>query len=533
MSSAVLNPPLAPPVLAPAPAAAVPPVSQAPAPPPAAAPAARPQMPGTAADRMEQKIKSFLQTHVVTPPPVPLTPDAPAPPANAAPLVTPPASDAPPAAASPVEVDLEAIDFDAPVTEAAPAAHDANAAPALSEKEAYQQLQAKIEAGDLDGIEAAFLRTPKGKAQLETWKSMRELRKPAEEGGIGRIPTVDEIKEAESARHDLMAMRHDFITNPASFAANIFTINPQTGRSYFGGPEETAKVLSSLPETIIQNAQRDQRLLPLANAISFPIFKMFFDTQYQRALAMPADSAPNQEMKARTLDALRMGEFLALGETRTLPGIDVPAAGGSDPRIQALESQLQQMRNQVSQQATSRTSTLVSQAESMARSNTMADVDKVLARTGLDKVYPSELLDPLRQRIYDQVEALVTGKNGVTHDRGGLQTYQIQLDEMTRSQSPDPSKPSETKRRLFRNALQTNPEIKGLLTKLVQAAKTTTDTRNGAGLPAQDRVEPSGGGVPAPASVVPQKLERQPNESTTDYNARRLSNSLRAAGATR
>lgn len=521
------------------------PAAPAPAPPSAPAPrTAPPQMQGTAADRMEAKIKNFLTEHVVAPPPAPTSPDAPpappatqqaAPPAEPTvpPAIQPPGAaagaDQPPKTTAPAEVDLENIDFDAPPVEATPAAPAEPGTPTISTQAAWETLQAKIDSGNLDDIEAAFLRTPKGKSQLELWKTFRVLKQPSEEGGIGRIPTIDEIKHADKALQDLTAIRHEFTTNPQSFTSNLLSIDPATGRSYFGTPEEIVKVIESIPSVLMQSAQRNPELI---GAYAAPVFKMFFDTQYQRALVMPNDTPQAQELKARALDALQMTEFLATSAARPLPGITAQQTMGDDPRVAALERQLQEMQQQQGQQNSARVSQFVSQVDSISRTNAMSDIETTLKATGLAAVYPKDLLEPLKQALYDQVDALVFGKNGVTHDKGGLQTFTIQRDEQSRSQNPDPARAADLHRRLFRNALQTSPEIKSRLTNLVQAAKATSDARNSVSVPAQDRVEPSGGGgTPAPQSVLPARLERLPNENTTDYNARRLAGSIRAHGA--
>lgn len=475
---------------------------------------------------------------------------APATPAAPATQVTPPATSTPeplpaappePAITAPVvaELDLEAIDLDAvvaPATEPAP-----DATPAIGDREAWQQLQAAVDAGEIpEKIETAFLRTPRGKQMLTSFKTNRELQKPWEDGGIGTVPTVEEIREGHGFRNDVRVMRHEFRDNPTGFASNVLGLKVDQGgnavdgiSSYFGGPAEVEQFLSSLPKVLAQHANTPtgQRLI---DAYATPIFKSFLDTQYQSALALPATTEQEQNLKARAIDALQMTEYLRFGKARPLNGVTAPAGlqpGEVSPEVTELRARAERAEQLLNQQRNTAQGALVNQVKDASRTSAMTDINKILETTGLSKVYPKELLQPLVQDLYKRIDDLVTGASGTQFDRSGYQTYQIQLADLARD--PNPSKPAAMYQRIFRNVLQTHPDIKAQLTALVHNAKSQSDAKIGQQAAAQVRTEPVGNGSPVPTSVLPNGLQKNPGESSAEFNARRLGAGLARSGAIR
>ncbi len=272
----------------------------------------------------------------------------------------------------------------------------------------------------------------------------------------------------------------------------------------------------------------------LIDAYGTPLFTAFLNDQYQKALALPAVTPDEQNLRFRALDALQMTEYLRFGKARELPGITTPQgqpqSPSENPEVAQLRQRAERAEQQLTQQRNTAQGSLVTQVNQTAKTSAMTDIGKLFDATGLSKVYIKEVLDPLKQSLYDQIHGMVSGSNGVHYDRGGWQTYQIQLAEMGNTANPNPSQPAETYRRMFRNVLQTHPDVKARLIALVNNAKSQSDTRIVQQTQAQTRTEPNGTGTPAPASVLPNGLQRQSGESTADFNQRRIAFGLQRTG---
>lgn len=142
---------------------------------------------------------------------------SPSAPADEKVTVTPSAPEAPAApAAESVEDEYEVNFDDEPPAAAAPAApgeekgEDKNAAaPAKSEQEEVDDLAQQIKAGvfkNPDEVEAAFLRTARGRQQLSDFKLMRQLAEPPQAdgtGGLGFRPSIEQIKQFHTASAEL------------------------------------------------------------------------------------------------------------------------------------------------------------------------------------------------------------------------------------------------------------------------------------------------------------------------------------------
>ena len=466
----------------------------------------------------QEQMPPAAQTAQTSPTPPAAAPVEPSTPAGAA-----PATAVPP---TPAEIDLESIDLDAeaPATPVVAAPAEGQP-PAAGDKEAWQELQAKIESGDLNAIESAMLRTGRGKQMLESFKRDRELLKPMEDGGIGRRPTLEEIREGDGARNDVMAMRYEFEANPKNFVANVLGLKSD-GTSYFGGPQSVEQVLYAIPQALaeVANTPAGARLM---QAYTGPVMKSFVDQQYNNWSRQPATTQQDVDIKARALDALQMVEYLYFGKARDVSGLvsGQPAAQTSmSPEVQELRARAEAAERQLQQQGNQRQTQFVSQVQNTIRTNALADIDKVLTQTGIAKSYPEALLGPLKQDLYNKIEGMVQGNPN-------FQRYQIQLEQTARS-GGSAEQPASTYRGMFRTILQTHPDIKNQLTSLVTNAATQANARVALQAEAQQRTEPTSG-TPAPTSVLPSGLQRQPNESANDFNARRIASGLMRSGVLR
>lgn len=510
-------------------------------------------------DRIQNQIAAKLAAARVPAPPVPGMPVPLAPPlavaSAAAPALTPAAPTLPavpsadpavsvPAATqvaeiAPVEVDLASIDFDAPpaptVDPLDPAA-PVIAAPVADQGDLIKDLRDLLGQEDADKVLGKVLTLPRGKRMLEANKIRQELEKPPSEGGIGRFPTVEEIRDADLAQRSVTAMRFEFENDPLSFANNLFIANAETGRTFLGDPAKAAQVLEAIPQALFNAARTTQNPIysQMIVAYSAPVFQNFFDHQYSQALAMPEESPqlisqyraakqdpPLLSDKIRMIDALQLSEFKAFGKPRPMtwtPGQpSAPAPSGPDPEKQQLLERLKAADARIAAASQQQLNSIVNQVESGGRTAAMSDVEVALKHVGVDKVYPASVIQSQQRDIYQELYSALPSQ-----DPSGWQRYQIQLQQASRGQA-DPAAVAKTFRALFQNALRHSPQVRERLNDLVKGAKSNVDAQHQSRLQSQLRTEPNGAGVPAPSSVIAgQQLARQSGESTEDFYTRRI-----------
>lgn len=464
------------------------------------------------------------------------------PPATQAPPVTPPSPETvqaqpqavSPTAAEPVteDIPLEEIDFDAPPKEAETPKEiipDAQIESSLSEMLAKGELP--------EEIEKAFLKHSRGKQMLASFKTLRELAKPPEEGGIGRVPTLDEIRAAETSHQQMEAMRFEMRSDPVSFIKNLVHVDPATGTNFLGGMNEVRQFVRTLPAVIyeaLQSSGGDPFYGQLVAEYSIPAFTNFFNTQYARAGQMPQSTPQEQEVKARALDALQWSEYTAFGKARPLdPYVQTNGPSQNpnapDPEKAQLLQRVQYYENLTRQSQQTQQNQAIQRVENEGRTASMNDIDTVLKAKGIAGVYSAAVLDPVKVSIYNEIAGdPQRGQTGLIqrHNPSGYQTYELQVKAAAAGQI-DPSVPAQTYRLLFQNVLKNNPSVRARFNTLVQDAKAASDARHQTLAQTQTRTEPNGSGALPPQSVLPAgQIDRQPGESREEFLTRRLAASM-------
>lgn len=484
-------------------------------------------------DRMANRLATAMAAKLVNP-----TPGQPAPiVATPVPARVPPPSSTPAAAletpavapesAAHSEVDLSDLDFDAPTSEVAPT--DTPSEERLSDTQISLSLQEMLDKGEVpEKIEEAFLKHSRGKRMLAAMKTERELAKPFEEGGIGRVPTIEEIRSGELARQDLTAMVHEAQTNPLSFINNLFTLRPDGTSPLVGNQQSVQAALSTIPDVLIQaikeapNAQLRDAHAALYTAYSTPVFQKFFDHQYSRLRAMPESNDQDKDIKGRVLDGLQIMEYTAFGKARDhapyVGGAPVsPAPTSNDPEKQVLLDQLQRYRQNEQQQRQNEQQRINTTIGNTSRESAMKDITKVMDHYGLKNAYSDVILAPLCNELYTEIVKLLPRQ-----DPGGWQNYEIQVREASLGRL-DPAEPAKLFNRLFRNTLRNSPQVKQRFSSLVSEGMSRSNASHAALSQSQIRVEAGAAAAPAPSSVIPAvQMSRQPGETKEEFFTRRI-----------
>lgn len=459
---------------------------------------------------------------VVEPPAAPVTvPDASVAGA-AAPVVTP----------AEAAFDIDNVDFDNPPAEAAPvvsAAPPVEAAPGqVPDGTIETQLGEMLAKGEIpDKIEQVFLKHSRGKQMLTSFKRDRELAKPVAEGGIGRVPTVDEVRAADAALRTNMLIQDEFQNNPESFAYNLLHINPETGRNFFGGVQHIRQVIQNIPKALesamrASNPQVQEAYTDLYAEYTAPVFNTFLNAQYQDAQSLPQGTPEQVAEKVRFLDALQYVEYRIFGRARALNPAGGPVAPAGSPNmdsfeVQQLRSQLEAANRREQDTNRQRTQSTLTGIESKAEESCRKDIDTLVKTAGLYSVYSPELLNPLKESLFNEVKGVLK-----QHDPTSYQRYEMQTGQAARGQV-DSTVPATTFQQMFRNALRGNVGIRDRIANIVKSAKSSSDAQHQSLAQSQLRVEPNGTGSPAPASVISTaQLAQLPGETRDEFTARKI-----------
>lgn len=431
----------------------------------------------------------------------------------------------------PAAASLEELDFDAPLpekpVEAVPAGPDTPAS--TPDTQIESELTKLLADGAIpEKIEEVFLKHSRGRQMLGAFKTLRDLGKPPEadgSGGIGRVPTIDEIKQADVAFRETQMMRHEIQNAPDSFARNMFGIDPETGRSWLGDPQQIHAVAAQIPQVLLQGVQQNPQVYaPIMAAVSGPFLMQLLNHQYAVALSIPEEN----EDRYRLLDACRIFESKIVGNVRALPQRDatgrVHAPNGrfmnspeTDQELQALRRRNQQYEQQFAQQQRSNYTSALGTVETTAKAGAMEDIDKALDFRGVKQIYSEMVLGPQRDAIYNEIHGSMERSNPT-----GWAHYRMQLEQAGRGQIAA-DQPAQTYRNLFRNALKSDLRVTERLNELVKSGRQASQDRVNAQTQAQLRTGPNGS-QPAPSSVLPsQQIVRQPGESQEDFITRRVS----------
>lgn len=461
--------------------------------------------------------------------------------APATPVVTDPNAPAVILPAVDPDIDLASLDFDAPPkpdTPAEPLPEGVTAPVTAPETDSLRELAEVLAKGEIpEKVEEVFLRTSRGKQMLQSFKALRDLAQAPDKGGIGRVPTMEEIREADNSHRAVTAMRDEYANDPLSFVNNLFVPNSETGMTFLGDPARASQVLEAIPQALFNAARSTNNPVygQMIVAYSAPVFQNFFDHQYNQALQMPEETPaviaqyraakqdpPLLSDKIRMIDALQLSEFKAFGKPRPMnwtPGqpSTQPVNGAPDPEKQQLMDRIKAQDARIQSDNQRQLSNVMNQVESGGRTAAMADVEFALKHAGVDKVYPASVIQSQQRDIYEDLKTAMP-----SHDPSGWQRYQIQLKDAANGRL-DPTVAAKTFRSLFQNALRHSPQVRERLNDLVKGAKTNVDAQHQSRLQSQLRTEPNGTGIPAPSSVLAgQQLARQSGESIEDFNTRRI-----------
>jgi hypothetical protein len=265
-------------------------------------------------------------------------------------------------------------------------------------------------------VESDILSRPRGKMMLQSYKIMREMALPPEQGGLGRVPSVEELRAFHASHSDKLAMQNDFE------AAAIEPDRLAAWTQFWFGPSDESGALrpGSLEAASLLPANLARTSPQLYQAVAAPIFHDFLNGP--KGLYAAAQSASGDQRNL-LLNAAQVVEYWITGKARPLDefgigiGADAVTASGNgadpsaaaappstDPNVAALATE-RRLRLDLEQRLQSeRTSTLQRQFDAFVHS-VDSTIDPALTR------YADEALQPLRAAGYPpEIYSLARGR---------------------------------------------------------------------------------------------------------------------------
>jgi hypothetical protein len=501
----------------------------------------------------------------------------------AGPQTTTPAA---PAAPAQPDLNLSEFDFDSPdtptpsTTSTSPASPTSPGTPSTTSApvdpstppppegtpdvvEAMAAVERLVASGKVKDIEQLMLVNSRGRRVLQTFKAMRELEAPPNAdgtGGIGAIPTVDEIKAGYYARQNWEAFQHDLEYNPQSVLLHVLDYDPAKGQF---SPRAEQIIQELIP--IVQDTPH------LLQAIAQPVLRQSADQLYAFANSIPPGQNPDSagvDERTRAFDAAKIFESRFFGRVRTgtAPVSTTPPASGAPATSSAPSGQpdpndpLAEERRRLDRQARelaareqrlneTRIHAFNDAVFTDTQSGILADIDNLAKAAGVRDAFPSDQLYNLwRSNFLNEVLQTVSGDQNSgksPYNPVGFQDFKRRLQSggqlATRSTLEALATQRKQTAELYRQLAR--PVIRMLAPQHVSVAGKRIQTQaippNAAHLATQGpgQVEPAGGtgGAPPPRSVVPAtpQFTVQPGESREDAFKRHIASRMAATGLTR
>ena len=229
-------------------------------------------------------------------------------------------------------------------------------------------------------VETAFLKTNRGRNLLATYKAERVLREPPQVdpstgeniGGLGYMPTADQIKDFHARASDWEASHQEFETNPQSWVVNHFM---ESGGSAIRAGAEN--VLATLPTAInaaydaaIRSGDKaqEERAVNAFKSVFQPMALEYINGLYDRARQIADPARREQYLNgARTIEFDLTGKFR--GDDQLAPPKPEDALVQRERAVQEQERNLLawRQRNQ-------------SEAVTQVRSQVFSDIDQAVVK---------------------------------------------------------------------------------------------------------------------------------------------------------
>jgi hypothetical protein len=527
---------------------------------PVATPPAAPVQPrGMDAAQMSEYLNKRMSgalpaPNAAPPQPAPPQPPVPDPPQPAPPAPPPPAPPPPPAAAAPAEAPpaephetpaVEDFDFDRPDAEPSPEAAPAAAAPDPDIEELKSLL------GDVDPKNL----TERKRRIYGAFKSMRALEAPPDQGGMGFMPTTEDIRRYYDNSTQWEASELEFESNPESWIVNHL------------GPDEQGQISPSALNVIDQFLPVLQNINPqLFNRAVEPLISTTLQNLQREVNSIPEgqgkDSDPfGVDDRTRLQDAIdiltakwgRAPGARTNGQPAQPRPAALPQTNPNDPLAQE-RAQLAQREQRLNREYQLIKDATVQSLTSHVRQTVTAELDNDIVALAKSQgvtpdAFPTEwMYTQWIERFRGAVARAVTGDPDLgtaPYNPNGWENFRVSLGRASAvatsrnlGRQYDPNTDPNAKQAINTYRLIARPVIRSLAHQFLKDAGVSivngNATRTAAQAPNAEALahrEPATAGAPVAHSVVPppNQFERRPGEDPVESMSRFIKERMTAA----
>ncbi len=346
-----------------------------------------------------------------------------------------------------------------------------------------------------------LMQTDRGRQIYQSHKTLRAFSKPLEEGGIGHVPSVEQIRDYYGAYRDRILMDHDLSSADPQQAGRLIAhlFNPQRGAGAQVVASEIGPALA--------------RLNPDAYAAAAtPII-----SNYSSALLDRFQSETDPKMREALWYAANVASHDMTGEWLAQDAAKVQQQQPADPlreQREQLAAERAQINAERQQQYQTHQATWQQSVQNQIGGQLYGELDKALSN--LKSTLPPLLYDSVKQKFHDHVVKLVP-----TTNRYAWEVFQARVKDARQSGN------TESQRELANEYQKlAAPIITTLRKKYLEEAGATvlkqSDARHAELRSIDQHKAATNGGAGAGPLSMAAPVKRAPGESTSDFNLRQL-----------
>lgn len=387
--------------------------------------------------------------------------------------------------------------------------------PELADQEEIDPYADLDESGDQTAIEA-FLKTPRGREVYANHKLVEQLAKPTTQGGIGHVPSVQQVKQYFKAHRDAVAMGTDFTSGDPARVANFF--------AHWFGADQNGQFRPSSMAALQHLEPTLARIGPEAyERVAAPVLERYQkalvadwraenkDPELKRALLVAAHVLHNR-LNDEWLEAGK--EDAAWGGGATMPTTASPGRPGR-AELDAEWQQLNQAKQASQRQLQNQWDAKLDQSETATLSS---EIDKALKPLADMRSKTPEMYEALKERMAKQI------RTAVQADPELWNLYQAKVELARRTGNP--AAIEGVMKEYLGLAGPVIREKRGPFLKGAGVAtRKQSDDRHAQLRSIASHTAPANNGAPVRKSIAPASSPK-PGESKDDYMARRFAEAM-------
>ncbi|HXC05797.1 MAG TPA: hypothetical protein VNZ86_13640 [Bacteroidia bacterium] len=348
-----------------------------------------------------------------------------------------------------------------------------------------------------------ILKSPRGREIYQNHKIITELAKPIEQGGIGHVPTVAQMRDYHAAYRDRVVMDHHLNSGDPKGAQTFIQFAMGQNRG------QAAEILAANIAPTLASSNPDAYV-----AASMPFMTNYETALWDRWKTTPA--GPDKEDLWRTAQMVHRdltGNWMSEGDLGVAP------QGGNQPdplagERQQLEEQRQQIQQERQQNVTAFNQRWDNGIATSTTNSLLSEVDKALAPLKSMHSKAPRMYEAARKDYYDSIV------RAVQSNKHAWDMFQVKISQARRLGTPQAAQ--QVVGEYMQMAI---PAIKASFRQFLRetgAVMTNISDARHAQLSSIDSKRDVGGNGTNPTPGKGAPVTRRPGESASDFNFRQL-----------